>query len=74
MYFKLVIELYLTLQQEDSTTPAAAEEEGSIEIAVAAHYLDPPLSVTPQLEELISSLPAWVSAVGWTSVYSSWVF
>lgn len=63
------------MQEEDSITPAAERvDEGSIEIAVAAQYLDPPLSLTPRLQELLSSLPSWVTSIGWTSVYSSWVF
>ena len=67
--------LYFAMQQEGSTAPAAAAvEEGSVEIAVAAHYLDPPFSLTPRLQELVSSLPSWVTSIGWTSVYSSWVF
>lgn len=64
-----------TLQQEGpATSPPTKAEEGSIEIAVAVHYLDPPLSLTPRLQELLSTLPSWVTSIGWTSMYSNWVF
>lgn len=65
---------FVTLQREDSTSPVTDLEEGSVEIAVAAHYLDLPHSLTPRIEELISPLPSWVTAIGWTSLYTSWIF
>ena len=46
----------------------------SVEIAVAAHYIDPPASKTDYLTELLQSLPNWVTAIGWTSTYDSWVY
>lgn len=53
--------------------PSLPEEE-KLEIIVAAQQLDPPQSVTPTLTSLLASLPDWVTAIGWTSTYTSWTF
>jgi hypothetical protein len=45
-----------------------------VEIAVATQLLDPPFSITPTLTSLLSSLPDWVTPVGWTATYTSWTF
>ena len=51
---------------------SAAQE--SLDIAVATHHLDPPLSETELLTKLLHSLPDWVTTVAWTSTFVSWVF
>ena len=46
----------------------------SVELAAMAMYLDPPLSDTPQLREVKSKLPDWVTTVSLTSTLDSWMF
>ncbi|XP_064386315.1 endoplasmic reticulum metallopeptidase 1-like isoform X1 [Halichondria panicea] len=56
---------------ETEGDPAMAE---TIEIAYTSQNLDPPLSHTPRLHELQSSLPEWVTCISWTSKYLRWIF
>ncbi len=51
-----------------------AESEHFLDIVIATHHLNPPLSKTAVLSELLRGLPDWVTTVSWTSTYTSWEF
>ncbi len=50
------------------------EIKESLRVAVTAHHLEPPLSLTPELSHLTKALPDWVARVAWTAVYKQWIF
>ena len=46
----------------------------SLSLSVAAHYIDPPLSQSPDLSRLLSAMPDWVTPIAWTCALTKWTF
>lgn len=40
-----------------------------LDIAIAAHYLTGPDSLTPDMENLLARFPNWTVPIGWTCNY-----
>ena len=51
-----------------------AKNSESLRLLMVAHYLDPPESLSPDLERVTKDMPAWVTDIGWAVSMDEWIF